>query len=114
MMKKTAFIVCRLVPTEEAYEGKTNADVEKEIQEEMPGIPYVVRVEEVKVFNCIAGEPDASALTDLVIEEFKPVNASIGKVMTSLAEHGVLATSRFNAREGWLLVLLEKAELGGF
>jgi hypothetical protein len=113
-VEKRAIIVCRLVPTPEAYEDKSNADVAKEIQEETLAIPYVVRVEEIKVFNCIAGEPDAAQLRDMVIEEFKPVNASIGEAMTSLAEHGVLATSRFNAREGWLLVLLEKAELGGF
>lgn len=48
---KIAFIVCRLVPTPEAYEGKTNADIEKEILEEVLAIPYVARIEKVTVLD---------------------------------------------------------------
>jgi hypothetical protein len=46
-VEKRTIIVCRLVPTHEAYEGKSNADVEKEILSEMPVIPYVARIEKV-------------------------------------------------------------------
>jgi len=50
-MKKLAVILAQLVPTPEAYEGKTNADIEKEILEEMPAIPYVARIEKVTVLD---------------------------------------------------------------
>jgi len=50
-VKKVAFIVCWLAPDSEAYEGRTNADVEKKILEEMPTIPYVARVEKVTVLD---------------------------------------------------------------
>jgi len=46
-MKKLVIVIARLVPNPEAYEGKTNADVEKEILSEMPVIPYVARIEKV-------------------------------------------------------------------
>lgn len=51
-MKKVMFIVARLVPDPEAYAGKTNADVEKEILEEKPVIPYVAEIEKVTVLDC--------------------------------------------------------------
>ena len=51
-VKKVMFIVARLVPDPEAYEGKTNQDVEKEILAEKPVIPYVARIEKVTVLDC--------------------------------------------------------------
>jgi hypothetical protein len=56
-MKKIMFIVAHLVPDPEAYEGKTNEDVEKEIFDELqkqavPVIPYVAHVEKVTVLDC--------------------------------------------------------------
>jgi len=51
-VKKLAFIVARLVEEEEAYEGKTNHDVEEEILEEMPAIPYVAKIDKVTVLDC--------------------------------------------------------------
>lgn len=50
-MKKLAFIVAWLVEDREAYEGKTNADIEKEILEEAPTIPYVARIERITVLD---------------------------------------------------------------
>jgi len=44
-LKKLAVIVAWLVPTKMVYEGKTNADVEREILEDEPSIPYVMRVD---------------------------------------------------------------------
>ncbi|MDI6848069.1 MAG: hypothetical protein QMD23_08130 [Candidatus Bathyarchaeia archaeon] len=46
------FIVARLVDTPEAYEGKTNQDIEGEILKETPAIPYVARIEKVTVLEC--------------------------------------------------------------
>lgn len=51
-MKKKAVISAWLVKDPEAYKGKTNADIEKEIVEEQPVIPYVARIEKVTVFDC--------------------------------------------------------------
>lgn len=50
-MKKVMFIVAHLVPDPEAYEGKSNADVEKKIRKELPVIPYVARIEKVTVLD---------------------------------------------------------------
>lgn len=50
--KKLVFIVAQLIETSDAYDGKSNADIEKEIFDEMPDIPYVVRVEKVTVLDC--------------------------------------------------------------
>jgi len=50
-LKKMMFIVARLVPDPEVYEGKTNAEIAKEIQAEMPVIPYVARIEKVTVLD---------------------------------------------------------------
>jgi len=47
MVEKRVIIVCRLVPTPEAYEGKLNAGVAKEILSEMPPTPYMARIEKV-------------------------------------------------------------------
>jgi len=51
-MAKLAFIVCQLVPDPSVYEGKTNADIEKEILDEMLLLPYVASVEKVMVADC--------------------------------------------------------------
>jgi hypothetical protein len=51
-MEKRVIIVCRLVPTPEAYEGKSNADVEKEIQAEKPTIPYLAGIQKGTVLGC--------------------------------------------------------------
>jgi hypothetical protein len=54
------FIVAWLVPHKEAYEGKTNEDVEKEIFDELqkqavPVIPYMAHVEKVTVLDVAGG-----------------------------------------------------------
>jgi len=51
-IKKVAVIHARLVENPEAYESKTNADIEKEILEETGPIPYVARIEKVTVLDC--------------------------------------------------------------
>jgi len=51
-VKKIAFITAWLVDDLEAYKGKTNADIEKEILEEIGLIPYVARIEKVTVLDC--------------------------------------------------------------
>lgn len=48
-VKKLAIILAWLVETPEAYEGKTNADVEKEILKETLGVPYVKIIERIVV-----------------------------------------------------------------
>jgi hypothetical protein len=50
-MKKVVFIYARLVEDPEAYEGKTNADIEKEILEEIGSIPYVAQIEKITVLD---------------------------------------------------------------
>ena len=50
-VKKVVFICARLVENPEAYEGKTNADIEKEILAEIGIIPYVARIEKVTVLD---------------------------------------------------------------
>jgi hypothetical protein len=54
-MKKLALITAWLVENPEAYRGKTNADIEEEILEEivkeMGAIPYVARIEKVTVLD---------------------------------------------------------------
>jgi hypothetical protein len=50
-MKKIVFIYAWLVKDSEAYKGKTNADIEKEILEDIGPIPYVARVEKVTVLD---------------------------------------------------------------
>jgi len=44
-VKKIALITAWLVDTPEAYKGKTNEDIEKEILEEISLIPYIARIE---------------------------------------------------------------------
>ena len=46
---KRAIIMVRLIPTPEAYEGKTNRDIEREILEEASTIPYAASIEKVTV-----------------------------------------------------------------
>jgi hypothetical protein len=50
-VKKIAFIYVRLVEDPEAYKGKTNADIEKEILEDIGPIPYVARIEKITVLD---------------------------------------------------------------
>jgi hypothetical protein len=54
-MKKLALITAWLIENPEAYQGKTNADIEEEILEEivkeMGAIPYVARIEKVTVLD---------------------------------------------------------------
>jgi len=50
-IKKVAFITAILIEDPEPYEGKTNADIEKEILEEMGPIPYVAKIEKVTVID---------------------------------------------------------------
>jgi hypothetical protein len=52
--KKVVFICAVLVEEPEAYEGKTNADIEKEILEEIGSIPYTARIEKVTVRDCLS------------------------------------------------------------
>ena len=48
---KIVIITAQLVDEPLAYEGKTNENVEKEILNEMPVIPYVARIEKVTVLD---------------------------------------------------------------
>ena len=48
-MQKIAFIVVRLV---EESQQVANQQIEKEIMEEQPVIPYVARIEKVAVLDC--------------------------------------------------------------
>jgi len=50
--KKIVFIYAQLVEEPEAYGGKTNADIEKEILDDIGLIPYVARIEKVTVLDC--------------------------------------------------------------
>lgn len=50
-MRKIVFITARLVKDPEAYKGKTNADIEKEILDEIGPIPYVAEIEKVTVLD---------------------------------------------------------------
>lgn len=52
VVKKMVFITAWLVEEPEAYKGKTNADIEKEVLEEIAPIPYVARIEKVTVLDC--------------------------------------------------------------
>ena len=45
------FIVAWLVEDPEAYEGVTNADVEKGLMEKVQGLPYVAKVEKGTVLD---------------------------------------------------------------
>ena len=50
-VSKVVFIFARLINDPEAYEGKTNEDIEREILEEIGPIPYVARIEKVTVLD---------------------------------------------------------------
>jgi len=50
-VKKIVFITARLVEDPEVYKNKTNTDIEKEILQEINSIPYVARIEKVKVVD---------------------------------------------------------------
>jgi len=51
-VKKIAFITAWLIEAPEAYKGKMNTDIEKEILTEIGLIPYVARIEKVTVLDC--------------------------------------------------------------
>ena len=50
-IKKIVFITAWLVEDPEAYKNKTNADIEKEILQEIGPIPYVARIEKVTIVD---------------------------------------------------------------
>jgi hypothetical protein len=50
-VKKIAFITVWLIEDPEAYKGKTNSDIEKEILKEVGPIPYAASVEKVTVID---------------------------------------------------------------
>jgi hypothetical protein len=50
-IKKIVFIYALLIENSEAYKGKTNADIEKEILKDIGPIPYVARIEKVTVLD---------------------------------------------------------------
>ena len=49
---KIVFITAWLVDDPEAYKDKTDAEIEKEIMDEIGPIPYVARLEKATVLNC--------------------------------------------------------------
>ena len=51
IVKKMVFIVAWLEEDPEAYEGITNADVEKGLMEDAQDLPYVAKVEKVTVLD---------------------------------------------------------------
>jgi len=55
-MRKLTIITAWLTENTEAYKGKTNADIEKEILRGMPPIPYISRIEKVTVLDTRQGE----------------------------------------------------------
>ncbi len=57
-MRKLAFIVAWLVPESAAYEGRSNADIEREILEDEPAIPYVMRGEKVTILDVDPAEEE--------------------------------------------------------
>jgi hypothetical protein len=50
-MKKIVFIYARLVENPEAYQDKTNTDIEKEILHDIGPIPYVAQIEKITVLD---------------------------------------------------------------
>ena len=50
-VKKMVFITAWLVEDPDAYIGKTNSDIEKEISKEIGPIPYVAQIEKVTVLE---------------------------------------------------------------
>jgi len=56
-VRKLALIMVWLVENPEAYEGKTNAGIEKEILEETEIIPYAARIEKVNVLDVCEATP---------------------------------------------------------
>jgi len=56
-MKKIALITVWLVENPEAYEGKTNTDIEREILKDIGTIPYAAQIEKVTVLDY----PDCNA-----------------------------------------------------
>jgi len=109
-LEKRGIILVKLVPEVSAYEGKSNADIEKEILDEKPAIPYVAEIERICVFNSLAGISEPKSPKRMVMTSFKPVHKALAKALRYLAEQGIIAKTIFNAEEGILLVFLEKAE----
>jgi len=50
-MKKTTIIAAKLIEDEQAYKNKTNEDVENEILDKIPPIPYVAEITKVTVLD---------------------------------------------------------------
>jgi hypothetical protein len=50
-LKKCAVLLARLVLTPEAFEARSNADVEREVLDKKPAFPYVARIEKVVVLD---------------------------------------------------------------
>lgn len=49
---KMVFITAWLVNDPDAYKDKTDAEIEREIMDEIGPIPYVARLEKATVLNC--------------------------------------------------------------
>jgi len=107
-MNKRAIIIVHLVPNQEAYEGKSNGDIEKEVLEEAPTIPYVAEIERVSVFNSLTGIAEPKSLKEMVMTTFKPVHKALARALGYLAEQGIDAKTIFSAEEGILVVMLEQ------
>lgn len=66
MSKKVVFIFACLIEDSEAYKGKTNADIEKEILKEIRSFPYLAKIEKVTVLDCNEiEESENCAITNL-------------------------------------------------
>lgn len=108
--EKRAIILAKLVPQAEAYEDKSDAEVKSEIGSMVEASRYVAEVEEVFMWNSIAGEPDAPRLVRLAMEGFGPVLEALATALGRLAERGLAARTYFNTEKGVLVVALERAE----
>lgn len=105
---KRVILIARLVPTPEAYEGKTNENIAKEIQAEKPAIPYVAEIERISVFNSPSGRDEVAAFKRAVMDAMTPVHNVLGEATRKLAEQGIQTQMMFDASKGILVVVLEK------
>jgi hypothetical protein len=112
-MDKRAVIIVRLVPTPEAYEGKTNRDVEKEILAEKPQILYGAEVERIVVFNSPSGAKESGAFKQSVMDAFISVHEALGPMLKHLSNKGITAQAIFKAEHGYHIIVCEKAEREG-
>jgi hypothetical protein len=108
-VEKRAIIIVKLVSTPEAYEGKTNRDIAKEIQAEDPAIPYVAEIERTCVFNSPAHEGDTgAAYKQAVMEAFKPIHKALGPAAKHLANKDIAIKTMFDAERGYHIIVCEK------